>query len=217
MTLASRPLNAPLDIPDSHADALPPAVSPPRIMSIDALRGFVMFTMIFVNDLAGADGGIVPNWMKHASDIRPRISNGMTFVDLVFPGFLFIVGLSIPFALGGRLARGERGWRLLPHVLVRTASLLLLGMLMMNGAPDARAMPWYHDPVAAAATTAPATAAGAAAARIRPDNTAATLWVVFMYTAAMLAFCQLSPFWIAKTDAARQKRWRIVTLIVRGV
>jgi len=136
----------------------PPDVRPQRIMSIDALRGFVMFTMIFVNDLAGADGDIVPNWMKHASDIRPRISSGMTFVDLVFPGFLFIVGLSIPFALGGRLARGERWYRILPHVLARTASLLLLGILMMNGQPDATKIPWYHAPSALAATTAPATA-----------------------------------------------------------
>jgi predicted acyltransferase len=184
-----------------------------RIMSIDALRGFVMFTMIFVNDLAGADESIVPNWMKHASDIRPRINNGMTFVDLVFPGFLFIVGLSIPFALGGRLARGERWWRLLPHVILRTASLLLLGVLMINGAPDAKAMPWHH--AAAAATTSPTTTEAAATAR--PDNSAATLWVCFMYASALLAFCQLSPFWVPKSDAAKQKRWRIITLIGRAV
>jgi predicted acyltransferase len=82
----------------------------PRIISIDALRGFVMFTMIFVNDLAGAPRQLVPDWMVHFSD-RHRGGSGMTFVDLVFPAFLFIVGMSIPFALGSRLKRGEPLWK----------------------------------------------------------------------------------------------------------
>ena len=82
-----------------------PAPRAPRVTSIDALRGFVMFTMIFVNDLAGAPRELVPDWMVHFSD-RHRGGSGMTFVDLVFPGFLFIVGMSIPFALGSRLNQG---------------------------------------------------------------------------------------------------------------
>ncbi|MDB6040342.1 MAG: hypothetical protein JWM99_4183, partial [Verrucomicrobiales bacterium] len=55
-----------------------------RIVSVDALRGFVMFTMIFVNDLAGAPKAIVPAWMRHFHG-----KDGITFVDLVFPAFLF--------------------------------------------------------------------------------------------------------------------------------
>src|SRR3954469_15422246 len=94
-----------------------------RITSIDALRGFVMFTMIFVNDLAGAPRRLVPDWMVHYSD-RHRGGSGMTFVDLVFPAFLFIVGMSIPFALGSRLAKGEPFWKVLLHVFVRAGSLL---------------------------------------------------------------------------------------------
>src|SRR5580693_10621932 len=101
-----------------------PSVSPApaRITSIDALRGFVMFMMIFVNDLAGAPDTIVPDWMAHFSD-RHKTGSGMTFVDLVFPGFLFIVGMSIPFALGPRLAR-EPLWKTVWHIVVRTLALL---------------------------------------------------------------------------------------------
>src|SRR3954467_15015896 len=96
--------------PAINAPNSPPAAPASRITSIDALRGFVMFTMIFVNDLAGAPHKLVPDWMVHFSD-RHRGGSGMTFVDLVFPGFLFIVGMSIPFALGSRLNKGEAVWK----------------------------------------------------------------------------------------------------------
>jgi len=109
-----------------------PAKSTPRFTSIDALRGFVMFMMIFVNDLAGAPHKLVPDWMVHFSD-RHEGGSGMTFVDLVFPGFLFIVGMSIPFALGSRLNKGEPLWKIILHVVMRTLALLMLGILMVNG------------------------------------------------------------------------------------
>src|SRR4051794_17383706 len=90
-------------VPDAHPFT--------RVVSIDALRGFVMFMMIFVNDLAGV-GSIVPDWMVHFSE-RHRGGSGMTFVDLVFPAFLFLVGMSIPLALGSRLQKGEPVWKVL--------------------------------------------------------------------------------------------------------
>jgi heparan-alpha-glucosaminide N-acetyltransferase len=132
----------------------------PRITSIDALRGLVMFIMIFVNDLASA-GAIVPNWMMHY-ELRHPDANGMTFVDLVLPAFLFIVGMSIPFALGSRLDKGERTWKTILHVLQRTASLLFIGVLMVNGEPDAAKLGW-----------SPA------------------LWQVLMFGSAILAFGSL--------------------------
>ena len=128
-----------------------------RITSIDALRGLVMFTMIFVNDLATV-GAIVPDWMMHY-ELRHGDANGMTFVDLVFPAFLFIVGMSIPFALGSRMDKGERTWKTLLHVLQRTASLLFIGVLMVNEAPDEARLGWSPS-----------------------------LWVVLMFVSAISAF-----------------------------
>ena len=100
-----------------------------------------MFMMIFVNDLAGAPEKIVPDWMVHFSD-RHEHGSGMTFVDMVFPGFLFIVGMSIPFALGPRLAKGEPIWKIFGHVTIRTLALLALGILMVNGESGASPIWW---------------------------------------------------------------------------
>src|SRR5215471_13820055 len=124
------------DLPNQTA-----ATRPLRVTSIDALRGFVMFMMIFVNDLAGA-GKIVPDWMVHFSDRHHRGESGMTFVDLVFPAFLFIVGMSIPLALGARRSKGEPVWKTIGHILVRTISLLAIGILMVHETPDTAALGW---------------------------------------------------------------------------
>lgn len=82
--------------------------------------------MIFVNDVAGVRD--IPTWLKHAAPGSPD----MTFVDVVFPAFLFIVGLSIPFALAQR-GKKYPGTSALPHILTRSAGLIVLGLLMLNG------------------------------------------------------------------------------------
>src|SRR5438128_4461028 len=129
-----------------------------RIVSMDALRGFVMFSMIFVNDIAGAPDRIVPPWMKHFHG-----KSGMTFVDLVFPAFLFIVGMSIPSAIGSRFNQGAPFWKTLLHVIMRTLSLLMIGILMVNETPDTEKMGW-----------------------------SGSLWCALMYLSAILAFCTIS-------------------------
>src|SRR5947207_11757103 len=107
-----------------------PAESRPetsRILSIDVLRGLTILVMMFVNDLAGVKG--VPPWMHH---VHPSDSDGMTFVDVVFPAFLFIVGMSIPFAVGRRLERGERPAKVWGHIIGRAFGLLVIGFFMVN-------------------------------------------------------------------------------------
>lgn len=97
-----------------------------RVFSIDAMRGITIFVMIFVNELAGVSG--LPGWMKHAE----ADADAMTFVDVVFPGFLFIVGMSIPFAIARRLEKGDSLSQLASHILSRTTGLLILGVFMVN-------------------------------------------------------------------------------------
>ncbi len=98
-----------------------------RIQSIDIFRGFTIFMMVFVNDLAGVSD--IPAWMKHV----PADADAMTFVDVVFPAFLFIVGMSIPLSIRNRETKGESLWAILLHIGIRTAGLLLLGVFMVNG------------------------------------------------------------------------------------
>jgi predicted acyltransferase len=107
-----------------------------RIRSIDAFRGITILVMIFVNDVAGVSG--IPGWMKH----KPADADAMTFVDVVFPAFLFIVGMSIPFAINRRLAKGDAFWKLQSHIIWRVAGLLILGVFMVNaeGGYNERAM-----------------------------------------------------------------------------
>jgi predicted acyltransferase len=99
---------------------------PARIQSIDLLRGADVLLMLFVNEVAGVAGA--PEFLKH----KGAADDGMTITDLVFPAFLFVVGMAIPFALGSRLARGESRLAVLRHVVTRAAALVVIGVLMVN-------------------------------------------------------------------------------------
>ena len=85
-----------------------------------------MLVMIFVNDLASVHG--LPWWNYH---MRPHM-NGMTYVDAVFPSFLFILGMAIPLAVRKRLEAGDSMPRLWGHILIRTFSLIVLGLVLAN-------------------------------------------------------------------------------------
>lgn len=114
-----------------------------RVLALDLFRGLVILTMVFVNFLAGVDG--MPGWAKH----MPGTLDGFTLVDLVFPGFLFSVGVAIPLAVQQRRRRGDSLGPLLRHIALRSAALLFLGVILVNrGAysPEATGMSedlWY--------------------------------------------------------------------------
>jgi heparan-alpha-glucosaminide N-acetyltransferase len=85
-----------------------------------------MMVMIFVNDLGGVKG--LPWWTYHV----PADVDAMTYVDAVFPAFLFIVGMAIPLAIDRRMEKGDSPARIWSHVLLRSASLLVLGLIIAN-------------------------------------------------------------------------------------
>jgi predicted acyltransferase len=96
------------------------------VRSIDIFRGVTMLVMIFVNDVAGIKG--LPWWTYH---MDPNLS-GMTYVDVVFPAFLFVLGMSIPLAIRKRLEHGDSMRRLWTHILSRSLSLVVLGLVLAN-------------------------------------------------------------------------------------
>lgn len=98
-----------------------------RITSIDILRALTMILMIFVNDLWSLKD--IPGWMEHAE----RGVDGIGLADVVFPAFLFIVGLSLPYAINNRRKKGDSDWHLVKHVLIRSIALLVMGVFLVNG------------------------------------------------------------------------------------
>jgi predicted acyltransferase len=97
-----------------------------RLASIDIFRGLTMTLMIYVNEQSEVKG--LPWWNYH---MKAQV-DAMTYVDMVFPFFLFIVGLSLPIAIAGRLKRNPSFPALWMHVALRTASLMTLGLILAN-------------------------------------------------------------------------------------
>ena len=97
-----------------------------RLASVDVFRALTMLLMIFVNDLGTLVD--IPLWLEHTK----AKEDGMGLADTVFPAFLFIVGLSIPFAIGGRLAKGASTKDILGHILTRSLALLVMGFYHVN-------------------------------------------------------------------------------------
>ena len=82
--------------------------------------------MLFVNDFAGMSG--LPHWLHHAGMNEDMLG----FSDLVFPAFLFCVGLSIPFAIEARYRKGDQPLQVIGHILGRTLALVVMGVFAMN-------------------------------------------------------------------------------------
>jgi predicted acyltransferase len=107
--------------------SLPPAsrLSPPasRLVSLDAFRGLTIFGMLLVNN--AALGAATPKQLTHAP-----WNGGIYFADFVFPWFLFIVGVAIPWAAASFRKKGLPWWRYFLKIPGRTAALFLLGCLI---------------------------------------------------------------------------------------
>ncbi|MGN0213890.1 MAG: hypothetical protein ACI4AH_03665 [Muribaculaceae bacterium] len=97
-----------------------------RNLAIDMLRAITMFTMIFVNDFWKIHD--VPHWLEHAAIGE----DFMGLADVVFPCFLFAVGMSIPYAIERRYAKGLSAESTMGHILLRTLWLIVMGCFIGN-------------------------------------------------------------------------------------
>ncbi|SDG01465.1 acyltransferase family protein [Terriglobus roseus] len=92
-----------------------------RLLSVDLLRGLTIAVMILVNNQPGNKGFF---------ELRHAQWNGFTLTDLVFPTFLFLVGLSVVLSMAARLAKGASRRTLFLHTLRRSAILVFFGLIV---------------------------------------------------------------------------------------
>ena len=102
-----------------------------RLRSLDALRGFDMFWIIggdaVVHAFAAATGWSVA---QRAADQMSHVAwNGFRFYDLIFPLFIFISGVAMPYSLSRRLEEGAQRRSLVLHALRRGLILVALGVV----------------------------------------------------------------------------------------
>ena len=98
-----------------------------RLASLDVMRGLTVAFMILVN--TAGDGAVSYPQLRHSA------WSGCTLTDLVFPAFLFIMGVSMALSFRGRLAKGTPPGRIALQVLKRAALMVGLGLLL-NALPE---------------------------------------------------------------------------------
>jgi predicted acyltransferase len=96
---------------------------PPRVLSVDLLRGLTIAFMVLVNDPG--------DWAHVFAPLDHSPWNGWTLTDLVFPTFLFLVGASIIFSLDARAKKGDCRKTLSGHILLRTVKILTLQYILV--------------------------------------------------------------------------------------
>ena len=108
-----------------------------RALSLDALRGYAILTMVLS---ATVVYGILPGWMYHAQvpppdhAFNPNLP-GLTWVDMVFPSFLFAMGAALPFSVGKRLRKGASKLKLALNALWRGVKLTFFAILIQHFYP----------------------------------------------------------------------------------
>lgn len=102
---------------------------PQRLISLDVFRGITIAGMVLVNNPG--------TWSHIYWPLEHAEWNGWTPTDLIFPFFLFIVGVAIPLAFGKRIERGDARRALFIKVLYRSAIIFLLGEFLAG-------FPYFH-------------------------------------------------------------------------
>ncbi|MBQ9582922.1 MAG: DUF5009 domain-containing protein [Bacteroidales bacterium] len=97
-----------------------------RNLAIDIFRGLTVALMVCVNDFWAVHN--VPHFLEHFAVME----DGMGLSDIIYPMFLFAMGMSVPLALERRFQKGYTLETTLRHILGRTLALLLMGSFIVN-------------------------------------------------------------------------------------
>ncbi len=118
-----------ISLSDAQTSVAPASGRPARLLSLDLLRGLTLGFMILVNNNGSDEGAF---WaLKHAA------WNGFTPTDLVFPTFLFLVGITTVYSTASRLNAGDSRQSIFLHTLRRAAILFCLGLVVNS-------FPFFH-------------------------------------------------------------------------
>jgi len=112
-----------------------------RNPAIDILRALTVWLMIFVNDFWSVKN--VPQWMQHSGTNVDFLG----LADVVFPIFLFVVGMSIPYALENRIRKGFSDISTILHILSRTFALLIMGVFTDSTLSGMHTDVWMRMPL----------------------------------------------------------------------
>lgn len=109
----------------------------PRAHALDALRGYAIITMV----LSAMEAfSVLPRWMYHAQVPPPDhvfdpTIYGITWVDIIFPFFLFSMGAAIPLSLGRQHAKGESITKLTWKTVQRWVKLTFFAIFIIHAFP----------------------------------------------------------------------------------
>ena len=106
-----------------------------RIITIDILRGITIFAMILCANIGYYSN--LPAWMFHAQTPPPTYAfnpdlPGITWVDLVFPFFLFTMGAAFPLAMRKKIEKGVSKWEITGNLFRRWLSLTIFAIFLGN-------------------------------------------------------------------------------------
>lgn len=94
----------------------------PRLISLDALRGFTIAAMIMVNSPG--------SWSHIYAPLAHKAWNGITPTDLIFPFFIFVVGVSIALAYGKKLKEGKPAADVYRKIIIRSLKIFAVGVFL---------------------------------------------------------------------------------------
>jgi predicted acyltransferase len=124
---APQHVRQPLTLPDIDTAPPPPPLAPrsQRLASLDIFRGITIAAMLLVNNPG--------SWSHVYGPLRHADWHGWTPTDLIFPFFLFIVGVAIPFSLSKRASEKDVSRAtLLGGIWARALALVMLGLLLQG-------------------------------------------------------------------------------------